>query len=192
MNNQQDTRHSTAHQTVGGQNHSPSRAAVATVIPSIGAVYNRDYIKAVVHFAVFAGLLIIGESVEPFQMAAFVFYIFTVIDAYRSAEAIARRTPDPHVEDTLDGISFPLWGGALILMGIVFLLDSLDVFRVKAIVKFWPLVFIGLGSYLIFDYLRALRRSRKEGPTSQEVPSGPPIPPTPPIPEKNHHGQETD
>ncbi len=185
MNNQQDPRHSVASQPVGGQNHSPSRAAVAAVIPSIGAVYNREYIKAVVHFAVFAGLLIIGESVEPFQMAAFVFYVFTIIDAYRSAEAIARRIPNPPAEDTLEGISLPLWGGALILMGIVFLLDSLDVFRVKAIVKFWPLIFIALGSYLIFDYLRALRRSREEGSASQEIPSGPQFP------EKNHHGQET-
>ncbi len=184
MNNQQDAQHTAPHQPVRGQSHSPGRAAAAALIPSIGAVYNREYIKAVVHFAVFAGLMIVGESVEPFTMAAFVFYIFTIIDAYRSAEVIARRTPSPSQADSPEQINLPLWGGALILMGIVFLLDSLDVFRVHAIVKFWPLIFIGLGSYLIFDYLRGLRKSRKEGSAPQQAP------PLPPTPEKNHHGQE--
>ena len=191
MTDEQDRQQSTAHQQVGGQSPSLSRApvpviaAVSAVIPSMGAVYNQEYIKAVIHFAVFSGLVIVGDSVRQFQMAAMAFYLFTIIDAYRSAEAIGRRPPRPPEADTTEEINLPLWGGALILMGLIFLLDSLDVIRVKAIVKLWPLVFIGLGSYLIFDYVRGQKRSTKQSSASQDALSAPSTR------EKNHHGQET-
>ena len=191
MNDHQDSQQSAVPKQVGGQSHASSRApipavaAFAAVIPSIGAVYNREYMKAVIHFAVFSGLLIVGASVGQFHMAAMVFYLFTIIDAYRSAEVIARREPNPIEPDSTEEINLPLWGGALILMGVIFLLDSLEVIRVKAIVKLWPLIFIGLGSYLIFDYLRERRRSRKECSDSREAS------PNLSTREKNHHGQET-
>ena len=51
----------------------PRRAALCAIIPGIGAVYNREYVKAVVHFSVFAGLTLIAEAVELFGLAAFSF-----------------------------------------------------------------------------------------------------------------------
>ena len=190
MNEEQERQQLAAQQQAGGQSPSASRgpvpamAAVAAVIPSIGAVYNREYVKAVVHFAVFSGLLIVADGARQFQMAAMVFYLFTIIDAYRSAEAIARRTPDPSEPDSAEEINLPLWGGVLILMGIIFLLDSLAVIRIEAIAKLWPLIFIGLGIYLIFDYVRGQKSPPQQSSASQEASSGPPTL------EKNHHGQE--
>ena len=37
---------------------SPRRAAVCSVIPGMGAVYNNEYMKALTYFAVFAALVI--------------------------------------------------------------------------------------------------------------------------------------
>ncbi len=139
----------------------PFRAALCALIPGIGAVYNREYTKAVVHFAVFAGLVIIAESVGVFGLAAFSFYVFTVIDAYRSAEAIIERGgPD---FDERDGMNFPLWGGILILMGILFLLDNLGAVSIRRAIEYWPLILIFLGVYLLLSYLGGLPRSERHG-----------------------------
>src|SRR5690606_27642761 len=71
----------------GRREHSPARAALCALVMGLGAVYNREYTKAVVHFAIFAGLVTLADSVgEFFGFAAFVFYLFTIMDAYRSAE----------------------------------------------------------------------------------------------------------
>lgn len=132
----------------------PFRAALCGLIIGIGAVYNREYTKAVVHFAVFAGLVIISESVGVFGLAAFAFYVFTIIDAYRSAEAIIERG-EP-ATDERDGMNFPLWGGVLILMGVLFLLDNLGAVSIRKAVEYWPLILIFLGVYLLLDYIRGM------------------------------------
>lgn len=131
--------------------HQPSRAAVCAIIPGIGAVYNREYIKAVVHFSVFAGLTIIGESVSIFGMAAFAFYVYTIIDAYRSADAIARgvTTASNVSNEQSGGLNLLLWGGLLIAMGVLFLLDNLGAIRLRDAVEFWPILLILLGLYLV-------------------------------------------
>jgi hypothetical protein len=142
----------------------PVRAAICALIPGIGAVYNREYMKAVVHFAVFAGLCIVAESIGIFGLAAFSFYVYTVIDAYRSAEAILRRGDQPNVEG--NEINFPLWGGVLVLMGILFLLDNLGAISLRATIQFWPVILIFLGLYLIFSFAMA-EKERKAARASK-------------------------
>lgn len=129
-----------------------TRAAVCALIPGIGAVYNREYEKAVVHFSVFAGLAYMGEEVGIFGLAAFCFYVFTIIDAYRSAEAISRRGTQPRSQN--DQINLPVWGGLLVLMGVIFLLDNLGAISLRTAVRFWPLLLILLGLYLVAGYFK--------------------------------------
>ncbi|HLV00033.1 MAG TPA: DUF5668 domain-containing protein [Acidobacteriota bacterium] len=137
----------------GRREHSPARAALCALVMGLGAVYNREYTKAVVHFAIFAGLVTLADSVgEFFGFAAFVFYLFTIMDAYRSAEVIERRLQeDPDYRSPQETINFPLWGGILVAMGVLFLLENLGIFSVASILRVgWPLILIGLGLYLIF------------------------------------------
>jgi hypothetical protein len=141
--------------------HRPARAAVCAIIPGIGAVYNREYMKAVVYFSIFAGLSIISEAVSIFALASFAFYVFTIIDAYRSAELIARgRAPESltGTEET-SGLNLLLWGGLLIAMGVLFLLDNLGAIRLRDAVEFWPILLIALGVYLVTNQFL----SRKKG-----------------------------
>ncbi len=71
---------------------SPKRAAFCAIIPGMGAVYNGEYMKAITYFAVFAALSMMGDRVNGvFGFGAFVFVLFTMFDAYRTAEAKARR-----------------------------------------------------------------------------------------------------
>jgi hypothetical protein len=139
--------------------HIPARAALCAIIPGIGAVYNREYIKAVIHLTIFAALAYIGETASIGALAAASFYVFTIFDAYRSAEAIARRAPEK-TSTPDEEVNLPLWGGILVLLGVLFLLDNLGAIRLRAAMEFWPLLLIFLGVYLIFSYVK-----RNEGKT---------------------------
>jgi hypothetical protein len=161
-----------------GENvQSAGRAAFCAVIPGIGAVYNRDYVKGVVHFSIFAGLIVIAKEVGfVFGLAAFAFYIFTIIDAYRSAEHLSRmRLQAPEAQNGPAEINFPLWGGILVLMGVLFLLDNLGAIRLQSIVAFWPLIFIGIGLYLILQStMGAQANPRRREPFDATASSGRP------------------
>jgi hypothetical protein len=134
--------------------HIPTRAALCALVPGVGAVYNREYTKAVVHFSIFAGLAMIGETVGVFSLAAASFYVFTIIDAYRTADTILKRGGFEAAQDQQEEINLPVWGGLLILMGVLFLLDNLGAIRIRTAVQFWPLILVALGAYLIYNYLQ--------------------------------------
>jgi hypothetical protein len=135
----------------------PKRAAFCAVIPGMGAVYNSEYTKAITYFAVFGALSVMGDRVHGiFGFGAFVFLLFTMFDAYRSAEAIARRriqtglAPDnpPGQDKTIIG-----WGIVLIVLGVIFLLQNIISFYFLN--RLWPVVFILLGAYLVYRAVAA-------------------------------------
>jgi hypothetical protein len=142
-------------------NFSPARAALFAIIPGIGAVYNRQYVKAVLHFAIFAGLSIIASSGPGiFGLAAFAWYVFTIIDAYRSAQAILRNViiNPALLEEDAEDINVPIWGGVLVLLGVLFFLNNLGVFSLAEMTRFlWPLFFVALGIYLVVEYYLSSR-----------------------------------
>ncbi len=135
-------------------NYSPGRAAFFALIPGIGAVYNRQYSKALVHFSVFASLVLLADG-GVFVLAAISFYVFTIVDAYRSAQYILkRRIQDPAFSEAeSEEMKLPVWGGLLILLGMLFFLSNLGVFRLREVIDFgWPLLFVAAGAYLILSY----------------------------------------
>ena len=159
-------------------NLSPGRAAMLGVIPGMGAAYNRQYDKAVAHFGMFAALCIIcDEGHGIFGLAAVAFYIFSILDAYRSAQNIVATGRVPGPSDS-DGMNLPLWGGILILLGLLFFLDNLGAIRLSWIVRnSWPLLFVGTGVYLIFRYYVPTNGAELEAPLP-----GAPAPPLSPLP----------
>lgn len=154
--------------------YSPRRAALFALVPGIGAVYNRQYTKALVHFSVLASLMIMGSEVGfAFTLGAIAFYVFTMIDAYRSAQAILRQRlahPTAAEEDS-ERIHAPVWGAVLILFGVLFFLNNLGAVSFRALAKFWPLTLVALGVYLILDYVAAPKR-RPDLPGDKEQTHG--------------------
>ncbi len=137
---------------------SPRRAAICALIPGMGAVYNNEYLKAITYFAVFALLLMMGDKVNGvFGFGAFAFLVFTMFDAYRTAEINARKrlesgidaSEPPRQDKTIIG-----WGIFLIILGVLFLLQNIIPF--SFLNRLWPLLFILLGIYLVY---RALKES---------------------------------
>jgi 4-hydroxybenzoate polyprenyltransferase len=132
---------------------------------------------------VFAALIITSsEGHEVFGFAAFAFWVFTVIDAYRSAEEIVRRgvvNREPLFSSDSDQIKLPIWGGVLMLLGLLFFMSNLGAFSLRSVVWFaWPLLFVGAGLYLILTYWfkDEDRSNRAAAVVTHRQPDPPPAP----------------
>jgi hypothetical protein len=129
---------------------SPGVAFLLGLCPGLGAIYNGEYNKALIHIVVFASI-IVGLSSDlgggattalALLLAGFVFYM--AFDSMRTAKA--RQMGDLSV-DPLESWSKKRPVGPIILigLGVLFLLDNFDWFRYLRIEHFWPLVLIGVG-----------------------------------------------
>lgn len=75
---------------------SPTLAAILGLIPGVGAMYNGQYAKGLVHLVIFAILVSLAHQVDIFGLfvAGWVFY--QMIDAYHTARARRDGTPLPN------------------------------------------------------------------------------------------------
>jgi hypothetical protein len=137
---------------------SPGAAFVLGLIPGLGAVYNGEYNKALIHIVVFASIIVglnsdIGGSAETvlsFLLAGFVLYM--AFDAHRTARAkLAGETAlDPIESWSKDRPVGPM---ILIALGALFLLNNFSWFPFYRIGRLWPLVLIGVGILLFRNRL---------------------------------------
>ncbi len=147
---------------------SPVLAFLAGIIPGVGAVYNGQYAKGVVHALVWGGLLSTAIATEqtgpPGSVAVFIVLmvmttLYMPIEAMHTARAIRRG----ETVDEFWGLfglrsgasSSPVAGVLLILMGVVFLLHSLGYWRLGDAARFWPVTLIALGIHLLYRRIKA-------------------------------------
>ena len=142
---------------VGGS--SPTAAFIlAFIFPGLGAIYNRQYNKGLIHIAIFASI-ILGLSSDldggfkamlAILLAGFVFY--TAFEAMQTAQAKNRGEIPP---DPLESWSKDRPIGAIILigLGVLFLLDNFHIFDFIRIGRLWPLILIAAGLYMFRNKL---------------------------------------
>lgn len=125
------------------------------LIPGLGAIYNGEYNKAIVHILIFAAIILgitgaLGENLEGFWIVALIVFVFYMaIDALRTAKAkqSGQTIADPFENWTRNRSVAPF---LLIGLGGLFLLHNFgffDMFRVREI--FWPVVLIGIGVLML-------------------------------------------
>ncbi len=135
---------------------------VATVLsfvcPGLGAAYNGQTVKALVHFAVFVGLFqmaILTGGTLLFVLGFMGMWLFAALDAWRTAQAIrSGLTPDVAEDILVKRFSGnpKLWGIVLTVLGAAFLLQS--VFNLRGLIRgFLPIMLIGLGIYILRGYI---------------------------------------
>lgn len=140
----------------------PGLAAFLGMIPGLGAVYNAQYIKAVVHVAVFALLVTIVSTSNSdavhvfFGLAIPAFIVYMMVDAHRVAQQrLAGQTPSDvsYASPAAKAIG-PF---ILIGLGLLFLLGNFGVFNNfdYIIDKFWPLILIAVGGALAWRHMNA-------------------------------------
>ncbi len=134
---------------------SPGVALALGLIPGVGAIYNGQMIKAIVQVLLFGSLIAlshrVGGPLGPiFGLGAAAFYFYMVIDSYQTAKArqLGRLTPEWFAPNELK-LNAPKGAVALIVLGILFLLDNLGVPIFSQIGKFWPVLLIVLGLILL-------------------------------------------
>jgi hypothetical protein len=143
-------------------------AALCALIPGMGAVYNRQNLKAVVHFVGIVGLFQLTKlHILPglFSLAGMAVYIYSMMDAYRTAERIARGESAEADEARFKrrlAKHTPVLGGGLILLGALMVIQILRPFAFVNPARLLPVALIILGGYLLTKYFK---RSRGDVPT---------------------------
>src|SRR5438034_7320245 len=96
-------------------------------VPGLGAAYNGQTSKAIVHFAIFASffqMAVVTDGVTFFLLGVFGIWLFAAVDACRTAQ-LTRTGLAPDAEE--DAITRQLygnplaWGVTLIVLGTMFL-----------------------------------------------------------------------
>jgi hypothetical protein len=131
----------------------PSIAFILGFFPGLGAVYNGEYNKALIHIIVFAAMIVglssdLGEGATTalaLLLAGFVFYM--AIDAMRSAKA---RNQGLATADPLENWSKDRPVGPIILIGLgaLFLLNNFSWFPFYRMQRLWPLILIAAGALM--------------------------------------------
>ncbi|MEZ5363235.1 MAG: DUF5668 domain-containing protein [Bryobacterales bacterium] len=142
----------------------PVLSGVLGFVPGLGAVYNGQYVKGLIHVILFGLLMTIATNVGRGLEALFVpliaaFYLYMPIEAVRTAQAMRRGERVDELSGLVgalfrDTARSPAAGVAVIAAGIVLLLFSLEVFRLEQIVPYWPLLLIALGVYWLYTAIR--------------------------------------
>ncbi len=144
--------------TVQPPRSNPGAAAALGLIPGLGAVYNGDYMRAVILIAIWAGLLAVGVTdsfgdLSPVIWIAFgLFPVFTAIDSYRAAQQ--RQLAAVEGASAAPAGQRPVGAIILIVLGVLALLGNFGWIRGEWVSRGWPIVLIAIGVWLF------VRRSR--------------------------------
>jgi hypothetical protein len=148
---------------------SPGLALFLGFIPGVGAIYNGQYAKGLIHAIIFGLLVSIVSSnyvgaLEPLfgiLIAVWVFYM--VLEAYHTARK--RRAGEAIDEfsslvDLRGGSNrFPAGAVLLILLGGVLLLSTTEIISIERLMRFWPVLLSVAGVYMLYARIAASREA---------------------------------
>ena len=154
---------------------SPGLAFLLGLIPGVGAIYNGQYVKGLLHVVILGILISIVSSdqaaggLEPlFGMMIGVWVFYMAFEAYHTAK---KRQLGQAVDEFSSLVSlrgqpstFPVAPAILIAVGLLFLLNNMDIVRFSQIIRYWPIALIALGVYMLYERLSASDRGG-HGPT---------------------------
>ena len=141
----------------------PALALLLGLIPGVGAIYNGQYAKGLVHAVVF-GLLVSAvagghnagmEAFIGIMIAAWVFYM--VFEAYHTARkrryGITVDEFSGHFDMRAGSGRFPVGAILLIGLGFILLLDQTGIISIEEFARYWPVGLIVLGVYMLYSRL---------------------------------------
>ncbi len=161
-----------AAKAVPNPNVSPGLAFLLGLIPGVGAIYNGQYAKGVVHVLVLGMLISINTSGSAgglealFGMLTGVFFFYMAFEAYHTAR---KRMMGEAVDEFSSLIQMdPRHGGTplipilLILLGVLFLLNNLGVVYLGQMLRYWPVLLIAAGAWMLYARMKP-HQSAAEG-----------------------------
>ena len=155
-------------QPVAPVNTSPGLAFVLGFIPGVGAIYNGQYVKGLVHAAIVGLLLSMINATEggpePFiVMIMICFWAYMVFEAYHTARKRQAGLPVDEWSSLISPNRYvtraPVGPILLILLGVLFLLDTLHFLAFRELARFWPVLLIVAGIFMLYNRIAGVRRS---------------------------------
>jgi hypothetical protein len=142
---------------------SPGMALFLGFIPGVGAIYNGQYAKGILHAVIWGVLMSIADShvmrgAEPLMIiTVMAYWAYMALEAYHTARK--RRAGEPVDEyssilDLRSGRDLPVIAIALIVFGGILLLHTLDLLDFERVARFWPVLLIVAGVYLLYGRVR--------------------------------------
>jgi hypothetical protein len=154
---------------------SPGLACLLGFIPGVGAIYNGQYAKGLVHAIIFGLLVSIqssgasGDLAPLFGILIGVWVMYMALEAYHTAR---RRRAGESVDEFSSilnlhgrGGGFPVGAVTLIALGVLLLLSTMDIIQFRYLLRYWPILLILIGCYML--YVRLTSSGNPMG--SQEV-----------------------
>ena len=140
---------------------SPGLACLLGFIPGVGAIYNGQYAKGLVHAIVFGLLVSITSSpgtagdLEPlFGILIGVWVMYMALEAYHTARKRRAGEPVDEFSSILDVHGrrggFPIGAVTLIVVGVLLLLSTMDVIQLRRLLPYWPVLLILMGAYMLY------------------------------------------
>jgi hypothetical protein len=138
---------------------SPGLAFFLGTIPGVGAIYNGQYAKGLVHAVIWGLLMSMADSraardLQPvFIILVIAWWFYMAFEAYHTARK--RRAGEP-VDEYSSILNLtggrnhvPIAGITLIGLGALLLLHTLDLLDFEYVARFWPVLLIAAGAYLL-------------------------------------------
>ena len=139
---------------------SPGLACLLGFIPGVGAIYNGQYAKGLVHAIIFGLLVSITSSgtagdLEPlFGILIGVWVMYMALEAYHTARKRRAGEPVDEFSSILDVHGrrggFPIGAVTLIAVGVLLLLSTTDVIQLRYLLRYWPILLILAGAYMLY------------------------------------------
>jgi hypothetical protein len=139
---------------------SPGLAFLLGLIPGVGAIYNGQYGKGLIHVVILGLLISIassgagGDLVPLFGLLIALWFPYMAFEAYHTA---AKRQRGEAVDEFSSifplqgrGRGFPVGPILLIAVGVIFLLETMGIVRIYQILRYWPVFLIALGCYMLY------------------------------------------
>jgi len=129
------------------------------LIPGVGAIYNGQYAKGLIHVFILGMLFtIVGSNdvggFEPlFGVLIPGFWAYMAFEAYHTAKLRQNGQPVDEFSSLVPGRGgsrIPVAPILLIALGVVFLLNNLELFELRRMLRFWPVMLIALGLYMLY------------------------------------------
>ena len=159
---------------LGNPDVSPGLAFLLGCIPGVGAIYNGQYAKGLIH-VVIVGLMISIVSngsmggLEPLMgLMIAAFWAYMCFEAFHTAK---QRRAGLLVDEfssliPMKGTGFPVAPVVLIGLGVIFLLNNLELWDLRRALRYWPALMIVVGVYML--YARYAAGNSPAGPASVE------------------------
>lgn len=155
-----------------GPGPSPGVALALGFIPGVGAAYNGQVAKGLIQVVIFITLWALAQRVDAVGWAVAAFWIYLIIDSYQTAKAKCAGQPAPEWFGMGElKMTPPIGAGILIVLGALFLLDNLGIHVFQHVDKFWPVLLIAAGLFILQRRLGGGKPNPPAGPTPPS-PSG--------------------